>query len=505
MSGLNNLSAALQGNLWWTSKAPLSCSVFNNHQVGKVSDTCSKLSCARFSPNPNYYACRQLFPDTTELFDPSPCPSLASVKENIAEVINPDMVTHRKCTLMLLSNLAEAEWLSVDCDEKLLAHVLCVEKSTCTAHTVSKEDVFRAKLTMCDNQSLKLNKSCYAFHFTENRSLTFLPKGAGNSFVNELGIFALKDIFFSVKAQVPNLILLNSTKNIVSGISGVLTCMKILRKVTCKWSHLNRNQTEHNKGFVVTMKRLTNVRQRSNHFQCHNSSVVVLTSSLCDGKLDCPDGNDELNCNCSGSSVSPKCKYVVDKMSNKSKCGFLFFTTLNGSCYHFTTMTRSNIHSQSKQIRCAEIYSTDPVWLDDIFVDCPGYHGEESILMNLLFHSNHSQCPRSGQLPCKQGHTKCFNVTSICIFILNTFGHLTPCRNGGHLDDCASFQCNTHFKCSNSYCILGTSVCNSRWDCPDGGDQASFLCSSILRCSNLFRCKNTQNMCIHIALSDVLV
>ncbi len=98
------------------------------------------------------------------------------------------------------------------------------------------------------------------------------------------------------------------------------------------------------------------------------------------------------------------------------------------------------------------------------------------------------------QVPCRQGHTKCYNVSDICSYKLDKFHHLIPCRTGEHLQSCSGFSCNAMFKCNMSYCIPWAYVCDQKYDCPQGDDEMN-LCK--VNCSDMFKCKNA-NTCLHM-------
>ncbi len=102
------------------------------------------------------------------------------------------------------------------------------------------------------------------------------------------------------------------------------------------------------------------------------------------------------------------------------------------------------------------------------------------------------------ELPCLDGHPKCFIITQICVFSLNSCGHTHPCRNGGHMEECSDFECTTKFKCTNSYCIPWTYVCDNKWDCPKGEDELfQHICGTNKSiCVGMFRCWKTLS-CIH--------
>ena len=103
------------------------------------------------------------------------------------------------------------------------------------------------------------------------------------------------------------------------------------------------------------------------------------------------------------------------------------------------------------------------------------------------------------EIPCMEGHIKCFNFTDICLYKLSTKNHMIPCRNGGHLDNCKKFECNTMFKCPNSYCVPWTYVCDGKWDCPYGEDEErNKVCTGEIVCEGMFKCNYKLHKCISL-------
>ncbi len=108
-------------------------------------------------------------------------------------------------------------------------------------------------------------------------------------------------------------------------------------------------------------------------------------------------------------------------------------------------------------------------------------------------------CVEKYQVPCREGHTRCYNVSEICKYNLNEFGHLVPCRTGEHLGNCSMLECGVMFKCQNSYCIPWQYLCDGRWDCSEGLDESVLhFCGHNRNCASLFKCKQSE-ICIHFA------
>ena len=128
---------------------------------------------------------------------------------------------------------------------------------------------------------------------------------------------------------------------------------------------------------------------------------------------------------------------------------------------------------------------------------CTDNTADEPQLKALFINNTKLGCPREGQLPCKESHPGCYNITDICLYTLDRFGHLKPCRTGSHMESCEQFECNKNYKCPDYYCVPWNYVCDGKWDCSYGYDEISHNCSSGRQCSNMFKCKDSQ-LCVHL-------
>ena len=136
---------------------------------------------------------------------------------------------------------------------------------------------------------------------------------------------------------------------------------------------------------------------------------------------------------------------------------------------------------------------------NDLICDCGQQCEDEPLLVDLLKYGIKTNCPKPSQIPCKERHSKCYDVYLICKYRIDSNGNLSPCRNGGHLENCLQFDCGIEFKCHMSYCILWSNVCDGKWDCPHGEDETyGPVCGVKIRCSNMFKCRQNKYKCIHL-------
>ena len=136
--------------------------------------------------------------------------------------------------------------------------------------------------------------------------------------------------------------------------------------------------------------------------------------------------------------------------------------------------------------------------VNDLVSDCGPESEDEPVLLSLKAKLKTFKC-KPWEIPCIEGHTKCFNFTDICLYKLNTGSHMIPCRNGGYLDNCKKFECNEMFKCPDSYCVPWTYVCDGKWDCPFGEDEErNEVCIGEIVCEGMFKCSYELHKCISL-------
>ena len=68
------------------------------------------------------------------------------------------------CTMLLISNLATPEWISIDCDEPLLDNIICVN-DTFDSDLTSTTSIF-----LCPDDAIIHGKSCFKFKWFGNNN-----------------------------------------------------------------------------------------------------------------------------------------------------------------------------------------------------------------------------------------------------------------------------------------------------------------------------------------------
>ena len=95
--------------------------------------------------------------------------------------------------------------------------------------------------------------------------------------------------------------------------------------------------------------------------------------------------------------------------------------------------------------KCNNSQLIDTSLFNDLIADCGPDGEDEPLLKSILLYHNYSSC-KPHEIPCMDGHFRCYNFSHICIFALNKFQHLVPCRNGAHIQNCKQFECNAMYQ-----------------------------------------------------------
>lgn len=366
--------------------------------------------------------------------------------------------TRSMCTVLVLTNLAEPQLVAIPCFLKLGQAVYCVPhtKSATLIGATSVLDLYFC----AQNFFIQINASCFEFQW--NGKATDISKLLSATLVTNTSI--LQAVFQAVSC------------NFLPVFSPQLTHIIKFSRCSSRFKETFTPISRKGEAFIITEHKTKNFHIFGTMFLCLKGSIVSLMS-LCDGKIDCPanDTSDEEGCSCKKSEhYTSKCKFL--RHNDKKECSVFYFLSRSKSCQFY-------FHKQNSQ-KCTLVRSNTTCTSSVIQVDANS--------ANLV----ENNCAKNGKLSC-QNENRCYEVHQICVYKLDTCRFLTPCKQGGHMEDCKQFTCNAMFKCPNFYCIPWQNICDGRWDCPQGLDETLNQCPRSRECRFLYKCQGS-GVCLHL-------
>ena len=463
----------------WTSRKPVAFQAFTNTNFGKA---VFPIFASFLQVQINQRAFKEVgfSPDLTAVLAPS------------RYQIHPRVERPHSCSLMLLSNLAEIQWLNVPCFEKLLPHVLCFKYHTnnLPSNRTSLDQ------TSCPVNFVVFHKLCYLFLWYDGKNSSFhnLPemcRSHNSVSVRSMGKFKLLDVVMEATSANLSPLLFQKT---------TLTRFTYEKYSSIYNKKITRVELFEAKGFHICKRHLHKVKSKENTFHC-SAGGYISELFYCDEVVDCPnDNSDENHCICTKLQNRSFCKHVLDSNNLSLACGPLFERTHSGDCSVHITVENipQKTLDNNETFACATNSNVFSSRVNDLIPDCEDQSDEQE-LMSLLMNGTKNHCHQMHQTACTPGHSKCFNISDLCTYILDVNHDLMICRNGAHLANCKDFECNAKYKCHKFYCIPWSYVCDGKVDCPNGDDEKSNnTCGNLTRCANMFKCKHSKYVCVHL-------
>ena len=407
------------------------------------------------------------------------CPLFKELQIKATKAMQPVQSESHQCVVMLLTNLAEPQWVSVPCDEDILPVGVCVIQNNNLTHKMYKESSSNVRNVknryFCLENYTMINNTCYAFIWDQIGAATshyaHLNKKTISIFMYLYNSIALKKLYPLVfgKDNYGDKYLFKFYKK-----DGILdyTISDVINAMEAFYTH------------AVQAEKVVN---GSNLLYCFGGGFIS-NEYICDGINDCPNSkSDEDICSCNKqytNSTKPHlCKQLLLDNS-KVRCSYLFQMDKQGICNMYTNKRAQSL-SKNNKIKLYDNGSND---------------NDEIIMARFLQNKKYMLCKNPNQIPCMEGHPKCYSLKEICMYRRIGSDQIDSCENGAHLENCKAFQCGSKFKCPNAYCIPWINVCDGVWDCPGGYDETyNSVCGNKSICEKMYKCRNMSHMCLHIA------
>ncbi len=386
------------------------------------------------------------------------------------------------CTALSVTNLVLPFWLQINCTDKLSNRIICIKNDTENSALINPNSSHE----MCSKTEILHSSTCFNFKWYEKPfSTQICEKNPSRSF---------QYLFEAVDAS--------NWPPIIASETSAVSFLKYFDQLLYQSSVLPAE------GFCILSKKRHSWSKTENVFKCKDGSYICALF-VCDTEHDCPDQSDEQMC-----SIQDVLESVFESLTSTKhhfqKCFLLLNLTATGQCkvfenYHIKvladpeqTKTNNSLIEAGKYL-CENGQVVSRQQVNDLVEDCKPHGEDESLLKEIIQNISYFSCAEKNQIPCRNGHPKCFNVSQICSLTFTTTGHLSPCRTGEHLQKCEVFECNSFFKCPHFYCIPWAYTCDGKWDCPGGHDENMIHgCRFNSRsCKHLFKCKKS-TICTHL-------
>ncbi len=416
-----------------------------------------------------------------------------------------------ECTILLLHNMVEPQWVSVDCKARILPHIACANERTVSGSSWEFSHIATWRLfsgmphssvhdkeNYCGPQETLLRYKdqhfCFLFTWfkvartkTFSKHLKCLESSSNFTtyFQNALKIAVLASNIKKFKFSVGN-------QNFT-----------IEREILRKYFNLHPEESSHNWTVHQMKLRYVCVSEPSKTLDL---ALVLISKSF---KLLLPIFSTvyaDIPCSLDMMRQEPHWR-----LRSLKKCFKRRFkqTETSDLAFHskeicFLTNNESYILNNNKTVTCS-CNKNDAIgmlfFINRTTQKCDSYtvspiKNQYAFKFNCLLDANY--------FPCEAGQPNCFHVRDICKFRLSSDAHIVPCHTGAHLQECKEYFCTAvFFKCELSHCVPWSYLNDGKWDCPYGDDEITFentslSCFAKLRCDtqlSSFRCVHISSIC----------
>ena len=194
-------------------------------------------------------------------------------------------------------------------------------------------------------------------------------------------------------------------------------------------------------------------------YQCSSDKTCIVVKSVCDGIVDCEDGEDEENCS-----------HICTKPHPHTQC------------------TQCNIaqgcHCTALHFHCATVGCRPAAAVCDGVITCSDAADE------LLCQTSFDACIATSNLHHSENHKVTVQAATQWFTNRCTYSktHVTQ-YDGSHLLHCTDWYCNRMYKCYMTYCIPVHYLCDDICDCSLCDDEYHCRDEVYMSCPAMIKCK----------------
>ncbi len=340
----------LQGKLEWATQSPLAFSFFHNILFWKSPLEC--LTKKEYQNLTSTFHCRNVKGNVYD--QTSPCVDLTSIKDQASKFIHPVLTADMKCTMLLLTNLAQPDWISIECKMPTLSHVHCaINEATFLIRNYTGW-LRERNVKFCNTSHFVVNGSCFRLVFMSSsvQKRTLHVCKLTLKYADKRSAKTMVTLFSSVQADSLPLLFLhgNHTNNFYK-----MKCKKFSTLDMCKTTKVSK---EGFCGYLSVQEENMKYQKGANIFHCSNGGYI-LSTLRCDSKKDClNDDSDECDCDLTRPFTNVS-SLVLTTGANCSlnRCPVVYFQNSIGSCLQYNpgiylagTDFFSAIHHKSNQL-----------------------------------------------------------------------------------------------------------------------------------------------------------
>ena len=210
------------------------------------------------------------------------------------------------CAVLLLMNLAEPAWITVEWDTNLTENFLCYFEDK----PITDDNKTYVDMNIFDQLCVMKNNICYLFERTKVNITDIDGMKINKTYITLL----FEYLFDAISVLFPPIISPDFKEK--------LTYRKYGRIFIYNWHPINDPVVE---GLYVYRDSPNKFNARGHLFRCKDN-ILISIKFVCDGYFDCTSNQptDELGCLCSKSNNhSNKCKYTIE--GNKKRCSFYYW------------------------------------------------------------------------------------------------------------------------------------------------------------------------------------